>query len=54
MAAEGYTGLVNMEGGFHGAFDQTGAVVEAGWAACGFEQTTTPDPERTWQALRPS
>ena len=40
-----------MDGGFHGAFDQTGRLVEAGWAACGYDQTTTPEPDRTWAAL---
>lgn len=49
---EGYGNLVNMDGGFHGAMDMAGNVVEPGWAACGFETTTEPDPARTWEALQ--
>ena len=41
-----------MEGGMHGAYDESGAVVEAGWAACGFEQTVDASPEQTWVALQ--
>lgn len=52
MAALGYENLVNMDGGFHGRMDETGRLVEQGWAACGFETATTADPERTWEALQ--
>jgi len=52
MSAAGYSNLVNMEGGFHGMPDPTGQIVEPGWAACGFETSTEPDPERTWGALQ--
>ena len=38
LAQEGFTNLVNMHGGFHGAIDASGAVSEPGWAACGFSQ----------------
>jgi hypothetical protein len=53
MTAEGYTGLVDMEGGMHGAFSQeTGELIEAGWGACGLAETVESAPERTWEALR--
>ncbi len=48
---DGYTGLVNMVGGMHGARDETGTVVEAGWAALGHPQAVEGEPERTWGAL---
>ncbi len=51
MAAAGFESLVNMEGGYHGAKDMAGKVVEPGWAACGFETTTEANPERTWSKL---
>jgi len=40
-----------MEGGMHGARDETGTVVEAGWAALGFPQAVESERERTWSAL---
>jgi hypothetical protein len=40
-----------MHGGFHGATDQTGRVVEQGWAACGYEQARECQPGRSWQEL---
>jgi hypothetical protein len=52
LAAEGYDGLVNMEGGFHGARDQGGRIVEPGWVACGFETTNQGNSERTWEVLQ--
>lgn len=51
MAAQGYATLVNMEGGYHGAYDMGGALVQAGWADCGLPTSTEPDPARTWKAL---
>lgn len=51
LATMGYTTLVNMEGGFHGAYDMGGALLQAGWAACGLPTATEPDPARTWRAL---
>jgi len=36
LVAEGYRSLVNMHGGFSGARDPLGRVVEPGWSACGF------------------
>jgi rhodanese-related sulfurtransferase len=51
LAAEGYGRLVNMAGGFHGATDQLGRTIEAGWSACGFETTRSTLPGRSWSEL---
>jgi len=51
LAQQGYAGLVNMAGGFHGAADMGGNVVEPGWAACGFDTTKQPQPGRSWKEL---
>ena len=40
-----------MEGGIHGAFDRGGGLIEAGWLACGFEQTVDGPQERRWESL---
>ena len=40
-----------MRGGVHGAYDGGGSLVEAGWAACGFEQSTESPVEATWEYL---
>lgn len=44
--------MVNMHGGMHGSQDPMTGAVQPGWIACGFEVTTEPRPERTWQALQ--
>lgn len=51
LLTEGYTGLVNMHGGFSGARDETGAVVERGWQACGYPTEKACDAERTYAYL---
>ena len=51
MEAQGYRNLVNMAGGFHGAFDMSGNVLEPGWLACGFESATKSQPGRSWKEL---
>jgi rhodanese-related sulfurtransferase len=51
LEAEGYTSLVNMQCGFAGARDATGAVVEPGWQAAGFPCESTSAPERTYRNL---
>jgi len=51
LAREGYAQLVNMEGGFHGATDMSGNMVEPGWAACGFETAQAAEPGRSWKEL---
>ena len=35
----------------HGAHDESGTVVEAGWLACGLEHTLECPEERTWAYL---
>jgi rhodanese-related sulfurtransferase len=32
LEGAGYSDVVNMDGGFHGRFDQMGSLVQAGWA----------------------
>ncbi len=55
LSAEGFTNLVNMDGGFIGKMDPgTGQVIVPGWRACGFPESMTPHPERTWDALKRS
>jgi rhodanese-related sulfurtransferase len=54
LAQHGYAHLVNMSGGFHGATDMSGNVLEAGWAACGFEATRESMPGRSWRELAPA
>lgn len=52
LAEQGFTELVNMHGGFSGAQDQLGNVVQQGWAALGFPVETEVQPGRDWDALR--
>jgi rhodanese-related sulfurtransferase len=52
LSEQGYSKLVNMAGGFHGAFDMSGNVVEQGWAACGFDTAKEPQAGRTWKELK--
>ncbi len=52
LAASGYQKLMNMYGGFVGARDPMGQMVEPGWQACGFPTTTGEDPERGYAALQ--
>ena len=47
----GYAHLVNMVGGFHGAYDMTGNVIEPGWAACGYDTERESLPGRSWKEL---
>lgn len=51
LERQGYGSLVNMAGGFHGATDMSGGVLEPGWLACGFETARTPEPGRSWKEL---
>lgn len=51
LASQGYETLVNMAGGFHGATDMSGSVLEPGWAACGFDTTRAAEPGRSWREL---
>jgi len=51
MERQGYQHLVNMAGGFHGAFDMSGNVIEQGWAACGYDVSKEGAPGRSWKEL---
>ena len=51
MEAQGYRNVVNMHGGFLGATDMSGNVVEPGWAACGFEVARKCEPGRSGKEL---
>ena len=48
----GFSNLVNMHGGFGGARDASGAVVEPGWQALGFPCEEECPPERAYAQLR--
>jgi len=51
LEGEGYTSLVNMQCGYSGARDATGAIVEPGWQASGFPTETSGPLERTYRKL---
>lgn len=51
LEGQGYRNLVNMAGGFHGATDMSGSVLEPGWAMCGFETAKTCQAGRSWNEL---
>ena len=40
LSANGYTNLVNMDGGFLGRFDPMGQLVQPGWSQCGLPVST--------------
>jgi rhodanese-related sulfurtransferase len=52
LGREGYGSLVNMMGGFSGARDMSGQVVEQGWHGLGFPVVTGPCTERGYQVLK--
>jgi rhodanese-related sulfurtransferase len=51
LERQGYAHLVNMAGGFHGATDMSGNVLEPGWVACGFDTAKQCQPGRSWKEL---
>ena len=51
LAEHGYRQLTNMAGGFHGAMDDFGRVVQPGWMTCGFESTRESPSGRSWREL---
>lgn len=51
LVAHGYTTTVNMSGGFSGARDMMGNIMEAGWESLGFACETTPAPGCTYTEL---
>jgi rhodanese-related sulfurtransferase len=40
LIGAGYTDVVNMDGGFHGRYDQMGSLVQAGWSQEGLPTST--------------
>jgi rhodanese-related sulfurtransferase len=52
LAAAGYKDLVNVQNGFGGARDQSGALVGKGWQACGLPCESDSPLERTYAGLR--
>ena len=53
LEAVGFTGLVEMRGGYNGENDPSGGV-ERGWADAGLPTTREPTPGATWAELRQS
>jgi rhodanese-related sulfurtransferase len=51
LEGEGYASLVNMQCGYSGARDATGAIVEPGWQGSGYPYETSGPPERTYRKL---
>ena len=52
LSGEGFTSLVNMHGGLHGARDMAGSITEPGWEACGYPTESGPCAERGYDALK--
>lgn len=51
LAANGYTTVANIRGGFSGARDQTGRTVAMGWAARGLPVGTAPGAGAAYEDL---
>lgn len=51
LAAQGFTALVSMNGGFSGARDMAGRVTQAGWASCGYPVSKQALPGRSYVEL---
>ena len=51
LAAEGFTSLANMQGGFLSARDGSGHVLEPGWTAAGYPVESASTPERRYATL---
>ncbi len=51
LANAGYPHTINMVGGFNGARQPDGTVIEKGWAEAGLPVSTDPG-DRSWQALQ--
>jgi len=52
LAQAGFQSLVNMHGGFSGAFDMNGFCTEQGWQECGYECETDCQDGRDWDSLK--
>ena len=51
LEAAGYSGLVEMRGGFSGEADGMGRLVQKGWAAEGLPVETVAAPGASWQEM---
>lgn len=51
LASLGWTQLANMDGGYSGRHDAVGALVEEGWAGCGYPTTQEPVDGRSYEEL---
>ncbi len=52
LVQAGYSDVVNMEGGFGGARDQTGRIVAPGWSECGLPICNGCGAEHSYAELR--
>ena len=52
MLQAGYTNVVNMVGGFSGAHDPSGQLLQPGWSTLNFPTTTGNGGEKSYDALR--
>ncbi len=52
LAGLGYTGVMDMRGGFEGERDASGAMVVPGWKEAGLPVETTSPAEKTWEGLK--
>ena len=52
LQAAGYTGMVNVRGGFGGARDALGRIAEPGWAGLGLPVEREPRPGASYESLK--
>ena len=52
LEAEGFTNLINMHGGFSGARDPAGTVLQPGWQDLAYPVSTSANAERTYEHLQ--
>lgn len=53
LASNGYTGIVDMRGGFSGERDAAGRVACEGWEARGLPVATQAEPGRAYDDIKP-
>lgn len=51
LAQNGYTNLVNMDGGFHGRVDPMGQMIQPGWAQSGLPTSTDTEEGASYAEL---
>ena len=52
LAAEGYSALANMHGGYHGMRGPDGSLQQEGWSGHGFESDQGQPEDRSWASIR--